>query len=251
MSIGFARSAVYLSTLCLLLVALLPLSPDVALAGDKVTKLERQINVMTRAIDAMLVDSPNFLVSSSQVTEGFEDDEYGALFVFQASLTGAGWPGGGGVFGCWPWDRGKERKIVIRKGDKGDDEDIDIDGEGICIDDGEVIILGKGDKKLKKLIKEGRCEVIDDKEYKARQLKKYESAREELLQTLMDYGEILRGLAAGRSVKIIARMHDMDLPEGKEVRKLSVRASIDDLRAYGDGRLSDQEMRSRIEIKES
>ena len=35
------------------------------------------------------------------------------------------------------------------------------------------------------------------------------------------------------------------------VRKLSVRATIDDLRAYGDGKLSESEMRARVEVRES
>lgn len=252
----FTRRSIRLSILGLLLGAIFPASPDPAIAGDRPTKLERQIGVMEKAINTMLVDSPNFLVSGSDVTEGFEDDEYGALFVFSASLTGPGWDGHGlgAFFSGLPHGLGKEGKVIIRKiKGKGGETEIDIDDEGVYIDGEDVIVLGKGDKKWKKLLKEkgGDFEVMDDKELKERQLKKYESAKQELIEVLMDYGEILKGLPAGRSVKIMARMRNMDLPEGKEVRKLTVRATIDDLRSYGDGRLSEEQMRSRIEIKES
>jgi hypothetical protein len=67
----------------------------------------------------------------------------------------------------------------------------------------------------------------------------------------MDYGEILKALPAGQTVRIVARLHDMHLPKTKSIRRLSVRASIDDLRSYGDGRISESEMQNRIKIKES
>jgi hypothetical protein len=49
----------------------------------------------------------------------------------------------------------------------------------------------------------------------------------------------------------MARLHDMHLPKDKEIRRLSVRATIDDLRSYGEGRISESEMRNRVKIKES
>jgi hypothetical protein len=68
---------------------------------------------------------------------------------------------------------------------------------------------------------------------------------------MLDYGETLKALPAGQSVRIVARMTDLDLPEGHEVRSLTLKASIDDLRAYGDGRLSEGAARAKITVKES
>ena len=84
-----------------------------------------------------------------------------------------------------------------------------------------------------------------------RQWKKYERARDELVMVLMDYGEVLSGLPAGQQVKIMAKFSDLDLPKDKKIRKLTVKASIDDLRLYSDGKIDEEQMRSRIEIKES
>lgn len=46
-------------------------------------------------------------------------------------------------------------------------------------------------------------------------------------------------------------MSDLDLPKDKKIRKLSVKASIDDLRSYADGKINEEQMRARIEVKES
>lgn len=220
-----------------------------ASAGEKETKLERQIGVMARTIDDMLVDSPNFLVAGKEVTEGFEVDDYGAIFFFEASLTGMFWDEGGrgSLFNFWPM--GEKRHIVIRRGD-GDEEEEIILGDGkVVIKDGEILIDENG--KTKKLKSDKDIVKIDKKSFREKQAQKYEAAKEELVKTVMDYGDLLKALPAGQTIRVIARFDELDLPEGKEVRRLSVKASIDDLRAFGDGRLSESAMRAKMEIKES
>jgi len=71
------------------------------------------------------------------------------------------------------------------------------------------------------------------------------------VEVLLDYGEVLKALPAGRTVRIVARLDDVELPGGRTVRKFAVSGKIDDLRAYADGRLSEQEMRARLQIRES
>ena len=247
------RFATCFGVLCLLLPALLLLGTDSAMAGDRPTKLERQIDVMEGAIDDMLVDSPNFLVAGRHVTEGFDAEDYGVLFSFQASLTGLGWDEDSDHSSShfWPWNWDKKHRIIVLEGDDGDEEEFELDDGSIIIRDGAVHIMGKDARELKKLFKNGRYETIDDETYRERQLKKYDQAKEELIDVFMEYGEILKELSSGQTVRVVARLHDIDFPKEKEIRRLSLSASIDDLRAYGDGRLSESEMRDRIKIRES
>ena len=242
-----------LGVICLIGFAMFLAIADPAMAGDRPSKLERQIDVMAGAIDDMLVDSPNFLVTGRQVAEGFEIDDYGALFSFRASLTGPGWDGGAGhwLSNFWPWHSDGAGKIFILKNEGEGDDEIDLDEGSIIIRDGSVCIMSKDGKDFKKLIKEGKAEAVDKKELQKMQQEKYGRAKEELIGVLMDYGEILKGLPSGQTVRVVARLHDMNLPKDLDITRLSISASINDLRSYGDGKISESEMRGRVKIKES
>jgi len=226
--------------------------PSPALAGDPPTKIQRQIGVMEQLLDQVLVDSPNLLVSGKDAAGGFEVEDLGAIFTFRASVTGWGWNRGhtNGVFNFWPFQSEKQKVYVLR-GDKGDGakKEIVIDGDRIVVKDGEVYIDEDG--KTHKLSEKEGVNVVDEKGIQQDRLKKYEAAKEELIKFLLEYGETLRALPAGQSVRIVARMEDLGLPEGREVRSLTLRASIDDLRAYGDGHLSESAARARIVVRES
>lgn len=249
-----ARLAIALPAFFALTLALIGSTP--ASAGDRPTKLERQIEVMERAIDEMLVDSPNFLVSGKNVTEGFEDEGSGVLFLFSASLTDWWWDEDGRhrSWSFWPFE--KQKRITIRRSDDGN-KSIYLDDHGeIIIKDGEVSIRSKDGEVLELEASPGsdksdQKDKVDRGTRRDRQWKKYERARDELVMVLMDYGEVLSALPAGQQVKIMAKFSDLDLPKDKKIRKLTVKASIDDLRLYADGKIDEAQMRSRIEIKES
>ena len=225
------------------------LSSVPAHAGD-VSRLEKQMGIVEEAIDDMLIDSPNFLVSGRGVTQSIDDDQSGVLFIFEASLTGPHWESGRRN-GFLSWlDGDSPRVYVLRDGDGDDDKVIDLDQGEIRIKHGEVTIKEKGGKE-RKLDGDGDWKRLDRKTIGERQLAKYGRGKEEVVRVLLDYGEILKAVPAGQSVRVVARLSDLDLPEGEEVRKLSVKAKIEDLRAYGDGKLTETEMRSRLEIRES
>ena len=210
------------------------------------SKIERQIRVVERIIDQMLIDSPNFLVQNHEPTTGFEIEADGIVFTFRASLTGPGW-GSGRFSGLLPWNwRDRHSVIILDEGEE-DDETVVVDN-GLIVKDGDVYYIGKGGK-LKKT--DDEWEVIDQKTYRERQAKKYERAKEELIEVLMDAGEVLTALPAGQEVRIDCRLNDVELPEDREISKLSVRAGMDDLRSHADGRLSDEEMKARVEVRES
>jgi hypothetical protein len=216
-----------------------------AAAGERPTKIERQITVAGKMIDEMLVDSPNFLVSGREPTDGFEIEDMGALFVFEASLTGPEWDSEHGSHSWfWPWKK-HNRVFVINRGHK---REILMDGDQIVIKDGDVHISDGG--KLRKL-DDSEWDTMDEKTYRERELETYERAKAELVDALLDCGDMLTALPPGQTVRIEARLREIELPGDREVRRLTVRAKSDDLRSYSDGRLSETDMRARVEIKES
>ena len=234
--------------LFLALPSLQPVTP--AFAGEQ-SRLERQMGIVEEAIDDMLIDSPNFLVSGSEVTQSIDDEEGGVLFIFRASLTSPWWKEDKGFLnlGNLNWRSGEKSIIVLKDRNRHGDQELSLDDADITIKDGDVTVRDKHGKKIE--IDDLKSEKLSSAEREKIQFEKYGKAKEEMVQVLIDYGEVLKALPAGQSVRIVARLHDLDLPEGQEVRKLSVRARIDDLRAYGDGKLSEQEMRNRVEVRES
>src|SRR5258706_4017150 len=53
-------------------------------------KLTRELGIMEKIIDQMLLDSQNFLVYSQPETRGLYLEEFGIVFSFQASLLNRG-----------------------------------------------------------------------------------------------------------------------------------------------------------------
>jgi hypothetical protein len=239
----------FLISLPALVLALSILPPvPTALAGES-SRLERQLEIVEEAINDMLIDSPNFLVSGSEVTQSIDDEEGGVLFIFRATLTSPGWHPGGGILSNLGWRPGEKSIIVLKDRQHEGEKELSLNDADISIKDGEITIRDKDGKKFD--LDDMKLQKMNPAKAEKTQLEKYQKAKEEMVQVLIDYGEILKALPAGQSVRIVARLHDLDLPKDQMVRKLSVRAKIDDLRAYGDGKLSEQEMRSRVEIRES
>lgn len=190
-------------------------------------KLARQIGTMERTIDRALVDSPNFLVTSGRNACGFYLADLGAVFTFNAQLTDD-WSWGNGN-----WFFGPGSHISVR----------DDDGE-------RQIIIRKNHGRswsIKKLVGD---EDDDDEDVIFDTVKLYERGKEELIELLMDEGENL-SVPSGEYVMIAARMNDDDLKHEKKISRLTLKAKIDDLKAYGDDKLSETEMKSRIVIEEN
>lgn len=248
-----------LPSLTTLLPAMIPLlagvlalgSTSTAFAGEKRTKVERQIGIMESMIDDMLVDSPNFLVRGAHETRSFEMEDYGAVFLFDASLTSFWWDedSHGPHLDFWPFAGGKDRVVVLKDKDKKQKE-ILINGNRIVIRDGDVYFEDP-EGELKKFSEKDDLKSMSRAELREAQAKKYERAKQELIDVLLEAGDVLRAIPAGQAVKIVADFQDMDLPDEKEVERLTVQAKIDDLRAYSDGKLSEEQARARITVKES
>jgi len=174
-------------------------------------KMERQLAIFERIVDEMLVDSPNFLVQGHDNTRGTYVDGQGALFVFKTSLVGGGWDDNHDWWGFWSGSRHHKYR---------DDEDAD-----------------------------------DDKDWRdrslAQQKRRYERGKAELLDTIVDYADMLSTLGDTETLEIEARLRTADYFDEADLRRLTVTVKMSDVRAYVDGHLEEDALRSRIAMKES
>lgn len=189
-------------------------------------KVERQIGVMEKILDKVLIDSPNFLVGGGgENTRGLYIEEVGALFTFEAALT----------------NNGFDVKSYLHS--LGNRFEVKTD------EDGNQIIVIKKDKEAGR---KGRgaaedLEALEDLDDGARTLA---LGRDELVQALLDYGETLSALDDEQWVIVAAFLPSHD-PRHEGTERLVMRARMADLRAYSEGRLGEQEMRQKIRIEES
>jgi len=196
-------------------------------AEDGVSKkLKRQIGVMERVLDEVMLESPNLLVHSREITRGIYLAEFGVLFVLEASLVHEGWEG------KWPGDVRIERKdgniIIIRSDEDEDDEDEDAD------EDDE-----KEDMTWEESQKESQQEM-------------YAAGKAELIEALVDYGETLTGLDTGQWVGVAAFMRDSSyfVSSKSKVSRLIIKAKMKDLRDHASGQLSREAMEQKVVVEE-
>jgi hypothetical protein len=180
-------------------------------------KLNRQIGVMEKVIDEVLVESPNLLVYSSEATRGVYLDEFGVLFTLEASLVEEGWKNKMKFFGNLQIEE-DDGKIIIHRGE-GDDEAVE------DMKDWEA----KQDERNQKLYAKGKQELVD---------------------VLADYGETLTGLRDDQWVGLAAFLKGSGYFVDQRISRLVLKAKVSDLRAYASSRISDDQMRDRIVVEE-
>lgn len=234
---------------------------------DAVTaKMFRQIGVMEKIVDKVLVDSPNFLVRIDDNTRGLFVPEYGVIFTLDASLTGGMVPDMSKLMGNLKslsrqfevqTDKDGNSTIVIKKkeeksvaGPKAKIESKDESGEGDMDEE-------KGSSSDEEPVPPPppipptpeawvMGNHVDSK--KAADL--YAAGKDELIQALLDYGDTLTSLRSGQHVMLAAFLRDNDYFKENKISRLVIKADIDDLRAYGEGKLSDKEAKARIDVEE-
>lgn len=196
-------------------------------ADDTVSKkLDRQIGVMEKIVDEALLDSPNFLIYSHQVTHGLYLDEFGMLFSFEAAINTK-------ASGDW-WKKLQDtmgKKFKVRR------------------ENGKTIIEYDGDDG-----DEDTTIDVDDSDWQnkmeAEQKTLYENGKKELAGVLLDYGDTLTGLRDNQTVAIAAFLRKGDFLMESGISTLVVKAKMSDLRAYAKGTLSESAMRDRIAYQE-
>ena len=194
-------------------------------------KLKKQISVMEKVIDEMLVDSKNVLVASHEPTRGIYLPEFGVLFTLEAQILT---PDRGE---WWKDFKGWGKNIKIQSDEHGNYTVVHLDDD----DDDD---SDKADKDKKEKRELTRKELLKDRE------QRYENAKKELKDVLMDYGYTLTGLRDDQWVGIAAYIDDDDIFGEDEAETVLLRAKMGDLRAHEAGKVSDDQMAQRISIEE-
>jgi hypothetical protein len=203
-------------------------------AAQMPAKLKKQISVMEKVLDEMLVDSKNVLVASHEPTRGVYLPEFGVLFTLEAQILSPD-------RGEWWKDWNKKFKVETDKHGNtivhmNNDDDDDSDNDQASNDKGD-----KTDKKEKEIT---RKQLLKDRE------ERYEKGKQELKDVLMDYGYTLAALRDDQWVAIAAYFDDDDIFGDNESETVLMRAKVGDLRAHEAGKVSDDQLASRISIEE-
>jgi hypothetical protein len=185
-------------------------------------RLNKQIGSMEKALDHLLLDSPNFLVQRGRNAQGVCVPDYGVIFTFNAALNA-------------------------------DDAFIEIFHDhgvpGVVIESGDGSHRHGHRRALRMLginIDSHRHhDEADDP------LKLYREGKTELVEFLLDHAGKLASLPAGQWVVISGYVDDETLQDEEGTSRLLLRVRTDDLKAYADRKLSDEEAAARIQVEES
>ena len=210
---------------------LLGLVASEAFGADKpARKMVRQIGVMESIMDQMLLDSPNLLIFGRDVTRGLYIDGFGAVFTFDASLVEKDKHGFDWEWGDLPFkvEEKDGKRIIIIEGDE------DLDEEDIA-------------ERVEAA--ERRQERLEERRG-GRQEELYKAGRAEIVETMLDYGDTMTALKAGEHLAVAAYLRDASYFTQNKISRLVLKAKIDDLRAYSDGDISEEEMVKRIRTEE-
>jgi hypothetical protein len=182
-------------------------------------KMDKQIDVLEKIIDQVLIDSPNFFVSGRGNTRGLYVKEFGVIFTFDASLVekDKDWN--------FDFDGGFEVK--------------EIDGKKVIVIDDEEV------EEAEEAAREAARERNSSKGSSAQE-RLYKRGKAELVDTLLDYGDTLASLEKGKWVAVVAFLHDARYFAEQDMSKLTLKARIDDLRLYAADKLTEEEMVKRI-----
>lgn len=185
-------------------------------AAPRTDRRDKEIRIMERALDDMLVESPNFLVRSSEPTNGIYLEGRGAVFTFKTGLYTSSWRSDDDG---WHWFRHDDTRVIV------------IDGDG----DGGTVRSGK-DWRRQQLPEEERL---------------YAAGKDEIVDTLLDFGQVLSALGDDDWLEVRARLRGAEYFHEHDINILRVRVKMRDVRDYLDGRLDRDAVRDRIEIEES
>lgn len=186
-------------------------------------KMGRQIGVMEKIVNQVLVDSPNFFVQERENCRGMYVKGVGLVFSYSASLVEKDWD----LDKIFKWGDIKIEKegdeYKVKTGKKEDAEAADEADED-----------EEGD------------EVLSEAEVRKKQERTFLRGKSELVDVILDYGDTLSTLDAGSWFVIEGFMRDSEYFEAKGFTRLVLKAKIDDIRAYGTGKITEDEMIRRI-----
>jgi hypothetical protein len=186
-------------------------------------KMAKQIDVMERILDQVLIDSPNFLVSGRGNTRGLYVPQFGIVMSFDATLVEKG--------KSWDFDFGKGFRVE------------EIDGKKVILLEDEI---HAGDEEAPEPPKTSKTPAPSRKSGESSQERLYKRGKAELVDVLLDYGDTLTSLEKGKWIALVAFLHDAKYFDDRDMSKLILKARVDDLRLYSADKLSEQDMVKRI-----
>jgi hypothetical protein len=101
------------------------------------------------------------------------------------------------------------------------------------------------DKEDREAIKKWREKTI------ARQTKKFDRGKTELVDVFLDHSELLSSLKDTDWLELQASLKGAEYFRKNDLHRLVLKAKMSDLRLYSDGKISEDEMIKRIQTKES
>ena len=189
-------------------------------------KTVRQIGVMEKIIDKVLIDSPNFLVSGGDNARGLYINEFGAVFTFEASLVNK-------MFNFETLFKGFSDNVEVTTNEDGD----------------KVVIIHKDDEEKKEGKKGEEPKIVLEKEGRE-DAQVYEDGKKEMIQAILDYGETMSSLRDDQWLLLAAHLKGADYFKEMEISRLTLKAKMKDLRDFSAGRISEATAESRVVVEE-
>lgn len=215
-ALRLARLAGLIAGLAVLLIPCGPARAQDDDEGPVGRRMKRQIGVLESIVDQVLLDSPNFLVSSSRNAHGLYLDGFGVLVTFEASLVDTeGWGDWGNKFRM-ETDKDGRTIVIIPDPDEDDDERDDDEGSSWI------------------------------ERHRRREARLYSNGKQEMVETILDYGDTVTSLADEEWLAIAAFLKDSDYFMESRISRLIMKARMKDLRSYAEGKISEEEMVARF-----
>jgi len=240
-----------------------PETAPAAPADPAARRLERQISVFEKVVDQTLIDSEHALVSGSPNCRGLRLGGYGVLFVVELSpILGNNdimhfrfkEDGSYEVEYDGEKDKDKDRKRIEgrtrsqgRRDEDDDDNDEESEPDIVYVDpagdDSAEVVVPKTFKNLvKNWDSDWRARLEDPERGEVLGL-----VREELLETLRDYGHTLTAIGPDEHIAIAIFPSDLDWRGGPGTRTI-LQVKRRDVDAYNANQITDEVFHSRVEV---
>jgi len=212
-------------------------APAAAQMSDQVRskRMLRDITVLEKIIDEMLLDSKNLLIyTAGGVTHGLYIDEFGAVFSFEASLVDqkddTPWPDG---MEGYTFDTDEHGNVIIRK-----KKDAKVKGP-------DTPVPPTPPKPGEAPKSSGTPRAWIDRQA-GKQVKLYETGKAEIIDTLIEYGDSMDGLRDNQWLCFAAFLKNSDFFLENRISRLVIKAKMSDLRSYAQGRIDRKAMMAKV-----
>ena len=175
----------------------------------KERKMARQVGVLEKILDQVLIDSPNFVVPGRNNTRGIFLDEFGVLLTYEASLVDKD---------KFDWNFDFDFKPQIKEDENGN----------------QVIVIPK------------RSEEDSPSPVRRGEARLYERGKVEIREMLLDYGDTMTGLGDNHWLAVAAYLKDSDYFIDERISRLVIKVKMRDLRSYAAGKIDEETVLSRF-----